>query len=238
MAIIMPLWLIVSFYAAQILMAAIIWLLHKLGVNFLLVNNTILNTVLSSVLYILTLSLVIFVPKLIKIKNHAISNEKLGLKELPTWSDILLGPAGFVIYIVVLYFFMIFVTSIFKWIDISQVQETGFSSLGRNYEYLLAFLTLVVIAPIAEETLFRGYLFQKMKRFVPIWLAVIITSVVFGFLHGQWNVAIDTFILSVVACILRQATGRLWAPILLHMLKNGLAFYFLFINPLILTTLK
>ena len=101
----------------------------------------------------------------------------------------------------------------------------------------MAFLTLVVIAPVAEETIFRGYLLGKLRKFVPVWLAILATSVLFGAVHGAWNLAIDTFALSVVMSLLRQNTGSLWASILLHMTKNGIAFYILFINPAILHTL-
>jgi membrane protease YdiL (CAAX protease family) len=55
---------------------------------------------------------------------------------------------------------------------------------------------------------------------------------VFGAVHGQWNVAIDVFSLSLIMCGLREITGNIWAGALLHMLKNGLAFYILFINPM------
>jgi membrane protease YdiL (CAAX protease family) len=101
----------------------------------------------------------------------------------------------------------------------------------------LAFVTLVVVAPIAEEIIFRGYMYGKLKKFVPIWVAILATSLLFGAVHGAWNLAIDTFALSIVLCSLREFTGNIWASILLHMVKNGIAFYILFIYPTLLTTL-
>jgi hypothetical protein len=101
----------------------------------------------------------------------------------------------------------------------------------------------VIIAPIAEEVLFRGYLLGKLKKSVPIWLAILITSLLFGAFHlvnsgnYSWNLAIDTFALSIVLCSLRVLTGSIWASILLHMVKNGIAFYLFFISPLLLVTL-
>ncbi|RYZ49901.1 MAG: CPBP family intramembrane metalloprotease, partial [Sphingobacteriales bacterium] len=61
----------------------------------------------------------------------------------------------------------------------------------------------------------------------------IVTSIVFGAIHGQWNVAVDVFALSLILCSLREITGSIWAGVLLHMLKNGIAFYFLFIGPVV-----
>jgi membrane protease YdiL (CAAX protease family) len=41
--------------------------------------------------------------------------------------------------------------------------------------------------------------------------------------------ALDTFTLSLVLCYLRQKTDSLWPGIMLHALKNGLAFMSLFL---------
>jgi membrane protease YdiL (CAAX protease family) len=53
-------------------------------------------------------------------------------------------------------------------------------------------------------------------------------SALFGLAHMQWNVAIDVFVLSMVACYLRELTGSIWAGIILHCLKNLIAFIALF----------
>ena len=154
-----------------------------------------------------------------------------------SWTDILLAPAGMIVYLILSSLLILLATKIFPWFDVNQAQQTGFSQLSYRYEYIVAFMTLVVIAPVAEEVIFRGYLFGKLRKFVPFWVAAIVTSVLFGLAHGAWNIAIDVFALSMVSCVLRESTGNIWTSILIHMLKNGLAFYILFINPLLLTTM-
>ena len=94
-------------------------------------------------------------------------------------------------------------------------------------------MTLVIVAPIAEEVLFRGYLYGKLKGYVPAIWAALATSLLFGIAHFQWTVGIDVFILSMFLCGLRSLTGSIWAGILVHILKNALAYYILFINPLL-----
>jgi membrane protease YdiL (CAAX protease family) len=171
------------------------------------------------------------------IKKRRTSRAELGYARLPSWTDILITPAGLVVYLILSSLLMLVVSRFFVKININQPQDVGFSHISQQFEYILAFITLVVIAPVAEETLFRGFLFSKLKKFMPFWAAILITSAIFGAIHGQWDLAIDTFALSVVLCLLREITGSLWASILLHMTKNGIAFYFLFINPLLLNTL-
>jgi membrane protease YdiL (CAAX protease family) len=71
---------------------------------------------------------------------------------------------------------------------------------------------------------------------VRAWVAILAVSVLFGLMHLgfdfealQWNVAINIFCMSVVLCVLREITGTIWSGTILHMLKNGLAYYLLFI---------
>lgn len=119
------------------------------------------------------------------------------------------------------------------WVDVDQPQDVGFTDITQPLEYLLAFIALVILPPIAEEILFRGYLFGRLRTYTGFWTTTTIVSVLFGAIHGQWNVAIDTFILSLFLCYLREKTGSLWPSIVLHGIKNGLAYFLLFIAPLL-----
>lgn len=233
--ILLPVWVFVGFVVAQVIVAGIFWLLRQAGVSLVLVNKSVIGAVVAAAVYLLTLSITFTVPWLFR-KSY-VSKEDIGLERLPTWTEIFVTPAGFVIYLILTAVLMILFSKIIPGFDIEQVQDVGFSQLNHRYEYLLAFGTLVVVAPIAEEVLFRGYLFGKLKKNIPVWLAILITSAIFGLIHGSWNIGVDTFALSVVLCLLRQMTGSIWSSILLHMLKNGIAFYVLFVSPLAPTLL-
>ena len=234
MGIVLPVWVIASFILVQVVVSLLFILADNLG---LLggINPAILSTVTGAVVYTLTLLMVIGLPMLVK--NYRTTKKDVGLEKLPTWIDLLLAPAGFLVYIFLSAMLILLATQFFTFFDADQVQDTGFNQLGQGYEYLLAFVTLVIIAPVAEEILFRGYLFGKLMKHMPIWVAILITSALFGLAHGAWNVGIDVFALSIVLCLLRLTSKSLWPAILLHMMKNGLAFYLLFINPTLLSTL-
>ncbi|MEI6228953.1 MAG: type II CAAX endopeptidase family protein [Candidatus Saccharibacteria bacterium] len=235
MVLVIPAWVVISFYAAQAIILGVAWVLVRLGVALSDLNEVVLNTVTTALAYIIALALIILVPWWVKKKKTTL--EDVSLDRLPNWTEIWVTPAGFVVYLIISGLLMWLATSYLPGFDSSQVQETGFKNLNQNYEFVLAFLALVVAVPVAEEVLFRGYLFGKLKKIVPVWLAIAVTSLVFGVLHGNLNVIIDTVALSVVLCVLRQITGTIWPSILLHMLKNGIAFYFLFINTSFLTTM-
>ena len=231
----LPAWVFFGFMLAQALLLAAIYGLGLAGVTLEGVDTTILNTIVGVIVYTLAIMLVLGIPWLVKKRPTTLSD--LGLQRLPTWLDIAWVPAGMVVYLIGTAIIMALATAFLTFVDPVQVQDTGFSQLVGTAQYLLAFVSLVIVAPIAEEVLFRGYLFGKLRKYAPVWLAILITSVLFGIVHFQWNVGLDVFALSIVLCLLRVVSGSLWPSILLHMVKNGVAFYFLFINPSLLSTL-
>lgn len=231
----LPLWVVLSFFVAQLFSMLLVTGADYLGFDLGEMNQSVLMLILSALAYVFMIVFIIIVPRLV-IKNTT-SLKEIGINRLPSWTDILLSPAALIIYLLISVILSTIFAMIFPSIDLNQAQETGFNNLTQNYEYYLAFIALVILAPVAEEVIFRGYLYGKLKKYVPIWAAIIMTSVVFGAVHGAWNLAIDTFALSIIMCTLRELTGNIWSSILLHMTKNGIAYYFLFINTTLLTTL-
>jgi membrane protease YdiL (CAAX protease family) len=243
LALALPAWVFVSFVFAQILVVAIITALRELGVVFTTLNTSVLETVAAAVIYLLCFGVIVSLP--LWVKGFRTTREDVGLTRLPSWMDLGLAPAGFVIYLLVSALMMYIVAQLASGFNAAESQDIGFQDLTKQYEYVLAFVTLVMIAPIAEEAIFRGYLYGKLRKSVPIWVAIGVTSLLFGLLHMKWdggllagaNVGLDVFVLSVVMCSLREVTGSIWAGIVLHMMKNGLAFYLLFINTALLSTM-
>jgi membrane protease YdiL (CAAX protease family) len=231
----LPVWVFLGFMLAQALVLAVLSALKAAGVSFASFDPTIFNAVGGAVIYGFAILLVLGAPWLVK--KRKTTREELGLQRLPSWKDILLTPAGMVVYLILTTLVTMLATAFLTFVDYNQAQETGFKTIASQPEYILAFISLVIVAPVAEEILFRGYLLGKLRKYAPLWLSILITSALFGFVHFQWNVGIDVFVLSIVLCLLRVVSGSLWPSILLHMLKNGVAFYFLFINPALLSTL-
>ncbi len=221
-----------GFFLARDLVSNIFRYLVESGtVDISGVNIAVLNTVVALICYIVALTIAIGLPWVIFNKRTTLRD--IGLHRLPSWSEIGLAPIGFVVYMIASMLVMFSIIQLIPGFDIKEAQETGFGNITQRYEYVVAFFTLVVLAPVAEEVLFRGYLYGRLKRWAPWVVSALITSVLFGFAHGQWNVGIDTFVMSMIACMLRDICGSLWPAIMLHMIKNGIAYYFLFVNPII-----
>jgi len=153
----------------------------------------------------------------------------LGLTRLPKFMDILYAVPAWVLYFAASLITLTIIGMLVPGINLDQEQQVGFDGVSLPYEYVLAFIALAVLPPLAEEMIFRGYLFGRMREKYGFWLSAVITSLVFGIVHMQLNVGIDVFVLSIFLCYLREKTGSIWAPIFLHSLKNSVAYVFLFV---------
>jgi len=137
--------------------------------------------------------------------------------------------AGFVVYMMITIVVSSFIRLFAPGVNLDQEQDLGLSSVS-GLLLPLTFIALVVVAPISEELLFRGFLYGKLKsrKLKPLFSAIV-TSLLFGLVHGQLNVGIDTFILSMMMIYLLEKRQSLWVTIMLHMIKNGVAFLALFV---------
>lgn len=109
-----------------------------------------------------------------------------------------------------------------------QEQILGFESV-EGIGILLVFISLVILPPLGEEVLFRGILYPGFRnKLSKVW-AALITSALFGLAHMQWNVGVDTFVLSLVIVYALEKHKSLWVAIGLHGIKNFIAFMALFV---------
>jgi len=81
----------------------------------------------------------------------------------------------------------------------------------------------IIIAPIAEEFIFRGYLYPVVKRYSERWFAALFTGLLFGVVHFNLMGLPLLIIMGVVLVILYEITGSLWVPIACHATFNSLS---------------
>jgi len=99
---------------------------------------------------------------------------------------------------------------------------------------VVATVFVCVVAPIAEEFFFRGFLFGTLRRMripvfgtdVGVWVAAIITGILFGIAHtgsASSQFLVPLGFLGFVLCIVRWKTRSLYPCIALHSANNALA---------------
>ena len=181
--------------------------------------------------YSVGLAILLFEPYAVRSMTWAAINNLLGLARRPVVRDAGVALLGWAAYILISTAVTALIATFMPTVNLDQEQAIGFATNGSPMDKLYAFVVIVIAAPIVEETVFRGYLYGNLRRFMPWWLGGLMTSVLFGYVHGQWNVGIDVFIMSMVACYMRERTGAIWSGIYLHAIKNSIAYYLLFFAP-------
>lgn len=94
--------------------------------------------------------------------------------------------------------------------------------------HLGLFVIMVLVAPVVEELVFRGYFFQAWRNsFLGVWGTLLLTSVLFTLIHaGQYPLIILAmlFSFSVILGLAREKTGSTYVPMVMHAINNLLAF--------------
>jgi hypothetical protein len=171
------------------------------------------------------------------LKRRKLSIKFLGLGRSPVWRDLGLAVLAYVIYFGCLIAAMLILGATTP-IDLDQKQELGFDNVFSPIEKLMALISLVLLPPLVEEIVFRGFMFTGLRTRLSFAWTTAVTSAVFAAPHLlassqglHWAAGVDTFILSIVLCYLREKTGALWAPIFVHTIKNAVAFILLLTAP-------
>lgn len=164
------------------------------------------------------------------VRGRRLSLASIGLGRRPVLADIGKGILTWILFIAVFAVVGSLLNSVSPSLN-QEKQDVGFNQINTGLDQAFAFVALVIFPPLGEEVLFRGYLFSGLRKVWRFWPAMLVTSLLFGAPHLLesdkgllWSGAIETFVLSVFLCFLRERTGALYAGILLHMLNNLIAF--------------
>lgn len=108
----------------------------------------------------------------------------------------------------------------------NQVQNSLFES-----SYWIQFISLGIIAPVTEEVIFRGLVYQRLKRHLNTSVAVVLAAGIFAVYHGNMMQIVFAFpmALAIIWCyerwkslavpIIFHAAGNLFAVVLHHLVK-------------------
>jgi len=97
--------------------------------------------------------------------------------------------------------------------DILEAYAEASAMLTEGVDFWTIALT-VVMAPLAEEVLMRGLVYTRMKKGMPMLVAMILSSALFGVLHGQWVWMIYAALLGMLLVWIFERTQSLCACIL------------------------
>ncbi len=100
-------------------------------------------------------------------------------------------------------------------------------ALASPYLLTIALVTIIAVAPVIEEWLFRGFLQSFFRKLVGSRAAIVLSAIAFALFHlsgsqgwGNLSLAVTLFTFSCYLGFLYERQGSLLAPIGLHMAFN------------------
>ena len=97
---------------------------------------------------------------------------------------------------------------------------------NQTQEQLLAsqlavqIIGLGILVPVAEELIFRGLLYARIRRMLPVWASVLTASVIFALYHGNMIQILFAFPMAIILTLLYEKGKWISYPILFHMGVN------------------
>ena len=89
---------------------------------------------------------------------------------------------------------------------------------GKQMWFLI--LCMGIIAPLAEEIVFRWLIYLRLRDYMRMGAAAVISGLIFGIYHGNLVQAVYAGLLGVFFAYFLDISGCLWSSVLLHMGAN------------------
>ncbi len=107
---------------------------------------------------------------------------------------------------------------------LAAMPEVPDAAYGRGFWTVV---TVVVMAPLFEEFIFRGILLESLRIRYGVFVAWILSSVIFGLVHLHPTIAVNAAVMGLVLGFIYIATRSLWASIALHAANNAVSYVLL-----------
>lgn len=92
---------------------------------------------------------------------------------------------------------------------------------------IIGAFSIILVAPLVEEIIFRGYFYQTLRQIFHPKLAILIGGILFGVIHLEFNVLIPLSVLGIIICSLYEKTNSIWPAIAFHAINNSITFIIL-----------
>lgn len=206
-------------------LAAIIVMPLMLLLDFLL-NQNLFSEGTNNLYYLIAGCLaqilsIYFFYKLYKKKDFNLTkiHPNISLKAFGKYALISLGASG----ISALWIFLVqFLSNYFPFIKNSLESYIQHVSIYSENS-ILSFVSVVILAPIAEEIIFRGVIFNEAAKYKGGTFPIIISALLFGLAHGEPVQIVYTFISGLILGFIYSKTHSLPIVMFLHMVNNLLS---------------
>jgi len=88
-----------------------------------------------------------------------------------------------------------------------------------------------LLAPFAEEIIFRGYIYATVKRYTGPLFSMVVVGLLFSVVHLNIPAAIPLWAFAIILTLAYELSGSLWVPIGIHALFNTLNVVLMYSGP-------
>ena len=178
--------------------------------------------------FFLIYGLLVLIVWLFAVKKYNGSLKNLGITRFNLWQGIKIS------------LFWLIVIKIFTVVYASAGSTLGFEpppEIAENiprlfgtsfFGFALALVITALIAPVAEELFFRGFLYPAFRRRLGIKWAVFLSAFIFALFHPSVWLFLPIVLIGIILAILFERLGSLGPPIILHSLNNLLSLVLLY----------
>ncbi len=107
------------------------------------------------------------------------------------------------------------------WPDLkAQDAVRAFRDSGDAVARLVLVVAAVVVAPLVEELIFRGFIYGVIKRFTDTWFAALCSALLFAVVHFHVGSLLPLSVLALLLCAAYELSGSLLVPMLMHAIFN------------------
>ncbi len=157
------------------------------------------------------------------LRRYKVGWKAVGWRKFNLWKAIKILLIVFVAFLIGVTVLLALVSVLIPGFNANQTQSNDFTTNVAQQHRLISLFALVVIPPIIEETVFRGFIFPAFAKKWGTWAGAISSSILFGFAHLQANVSVYTFLLGMLLCYMYVKLKSVYPGMALHMLNNYLA---------------
>ncbi len=115
-------------------------------------------------------------------------------------------------------FFVSFLTLFMPGFMIESYSDT--KNIIDNAPGSLQVIASVILAPIVEELIFRGLIYNRLKRMTSLKVAAVISAVLFGAFHMNWLQAPYAFVIGLLCVFIYEKYQTIFASIFFHGMAN------------------
>lgn len=98
--------------------------------------------------------------------------------------------------------------------------DQAVSSVMEGKPVWLLMASVGILAPIAEELVFRGLVYRRLQDWMAPWLAILLSSLLFGWYHGNVVQFVYALLTGMLFALMYYRTGTLGAAMAGHVAAN------------------